>query len=312
MSRDMRITTVTGDIVPAVLGSTLMHEHLLCDFWYWHLELSYDGILNDEELLAEELAPFREAGGRAVVDATSIGIGRDPAGLRRTAEATGLSIVMGSGWYRERVYPRVVYESTADELAEIIVAEFADGVDGTGIRPGIIGEIGTDRGRVTEAQERVFRAAARAQRATGASISTHTTFFGDLALEQVAILREEGVPPDRIVVGHLGEERRLDRTIAVAKTGVFVEIDHVGATQVGQFAPESQRLRHVVALIEAGYADQLLLSMDVCKRSQLHANGGNGYDHLHTTFVPALLQAGVAESTIRTILVDNPRRVLEY
>ena len=104
----------------------------------------------------------------------------------------------------------------------------------------------------------------------------------------------------------------LERTLEVARTGVFIEIDHVGATQLGQFAPEAQRLRNVVALIEAGHTDQLLLSMDVCKRSQLHAYGGNGYDHLLRRFVPALLEAGVAAPTIHTILVDNPRRVLSY
>lgn len=312
MSRDMRIATVTGDIAPADLGRTLMHEHLLCDFWHWHLELSYDGILDDQELLAEELGLFRDAGGSAIVDATSIGIGRDPVGLRRIADSTGTQVVMGAGWYRERVYPPVVFERTSEELADLIVAEFTDGVDGTGVRPGIIGEIGTDRGRVTSAQERVFRAAAMAQRVVGCSITTHTTYFGDLALEQVAMLSGEGVPPERIVIGHLGEERRLERTLEVAKTGVFVEIDHVGATQVGQFAPEPQRLRNVLALIEAGHADQLLLSMDVCKRSQLHAYGGNGYDYLNRRFVPLLLEAGVSPSTIQTILVDNPRRVLAF
>src|SRR5439155_26640097 len=134
----------------------------------------------------------------------TIGIGRNPAGLQRLSEATGLHIVMGAGWYRERVYPKLITELSTNQLADRVIQEFREGVDGTGVCPGIIGEIGTERFYITPAEERVFRACARAQRQIGATITTHTTHFGDLALEQVALLTEEGVPPDRIIVGHLG------------------------------------------------------------------------------------------------------------
>jgi phosphotriesterase-related protein len=289
-----------------------MHEHTFFDAWEFAGRLGYDPIVDDEGLLVEELAIYRDAGGMALVDVTTIGIKRDPAGLRRLAEATGLHLVMGSGWYRERVYPTYIDELGANQLADLLIKEFAEGVDGTGVRPGIIGEIGTERFHVTPAEERVFRAAARAQREIGAAITTHTTHFGELALEQVALLTEEGVPPERIVIGHVGERRGVDDVLAIARRGVYVEIDHVGWTPDLGGQPEAQRARNVVAVVRAGHLDQLLISMDICANSRLHWNGGHGYDYLLREFVPMLQEEGLTESEVHTILVDNPRRVLDF
>lgn len=308
----MQIQTVLGPVQPDTLGTTMMHEHTFCDLWEWGGRREYNGIIDDEELLAEELAVYRRAGGSAVVDVTPEGIGRNPAGLRRLAAATGLHIVMGCGWYRERVYPALVHELDTNQLADRLVREFVDGVDGTDVRPGVIGELGTERFRITPVEERVFRAAARAQRAVGATISTHTTHFGDLALDQVALLRGEGVPPERIIIGHLGERRNARDVLAIAATGVFVQIDHVGRPASAGTQPEEQRARNVVEVVRAGHLDQVLLSMDICANSQLHWNGGHGYDYLLTTFVPLLHQAGLAEAEVRTLLIDNPRRALAY
>lgn len=308
----MQIQTVLGLVQPNEIDSTMMHEHTFCDLWEWGGRRDYNGIIDDEELLAEELAAYRGAGGSAVVDVTPEGIGRNPAGLRRLAEATGLHIVMGCGWYRERVYPALVYELDTNQLADRLIREFSDGVDGTDVHPGVIGELGTERFRITPVEERVFRAAARAQRAVGVTISTHTTHFGDLALEQVALLREEGVPPERIIIGHLGERRHARDVLAIAATGVFVQIDHVGRPTSAGTQPEEQRARNVVEVVRAGHLDQVLLSMDICSNSQLHWNGGHGYDYLLTIFVPLLCQEGLTEAEVRALLIDNPRRALAF
>ena len=138
----------------------MMHEHTFCDLWEWGGRRDYNSIVDDEELLVEELEIYRQAGGGGVVDLTSQGIGRNPGGLRRLAEATELQIVMGCAWYRERVYPEFVHDLTTNALADRLIAEIQHGVDGTGVRPGIIGEIGTERFRITALEERVFRAAA--------------------------------------------------------------------------------------------------------------------------------------------------------
>ena len=307
----MSIQTVLGPIEPADLGVTLMHEHTLVDAWEWGGRLGYDSTVDDEELLVEELAFYRDAGGSALVDVTPIGLRRDPSGMRRLAQATGLHIIMGCGWYRERVYPAYIHELGTNALADMLVKELEEGVEG-GIRPGIIGEIGTERFHVTPAEEKVFRAAARAQRATGATVTTHTTHFGDLAHEQMDILMEEGVPPERIVIGHLGERRGVKGELAIAERGVYVEIDHVGRPASAGTQPEWRRARNVAELVQAGYLDRVLISMDICANSLLRWNGGHGFDYLLTTFVPLLREEGLTEEEIRIILVDNPIRVLDF
>ena len=307
----MSIQTVLGPIEPADLGVTLMHEHTLVDAWEWGGRLGYDSTVDDEELLVEELAFYRDAGGSALVDVTPIGLRRDPSGMRRLAQATGLHIIMGCGWYRERVYPAYIHELSTNALADMLVKELEEGVEG-GIRPGIIGEIGTERFHVTPAEEKVFRAAARAQRATGATVTTHTTHFGDLAHEQMDILLEEGVPPERIVIGHLGERRGVKGELAIAERGVYVEIDHVGRPASAGTQPEWRRARNVAELVRAGYLDRVLISMDICANSLLHWNGGHGFDYLLTTFVPLLREEGLTDEQIRVILVDNPIRVLDF
>jgi phosphotriesterase-related protein len=267
--------------------------------------------VDDEELLVEELACYRDAGGSALVDVTPIGLRRDPSGMRRLAQATGLHIIMGCGWYRERVYPAYIHELSTNALADMLVKELEEGVEG-GIRPGIIGEIGTERFHVTPAEEKVFRAAARAQRETGATVTTHTTHFGDLAHEQMDILMEEGVPPERIVIGHLGERRGVKGELAIAERGVYVEIDHVGRAASAGTQPEWRRAKNVAELVQAGYLERVLISMDICANSLLHWNGGHGFDYLLTTFVPLLREEGLTEEQIRIILVDNPIRVLDF
>ena len=307
----MSIQTVLGPIEPADLGVTLMHEHTLVDAWEWGGRLGYDSTVDDEELLVEELAFYRDAGGSALVDVTPIGLRRDPSGMRRLARATGLHIIMGCGWYRERVYPAYIHELSTNALADMLVKELEEGVEG-GIRPGIIGEIGTERFHVTPAEEKVFRAAARAQRATGATVTTHTTHFGDLAHEQMDILLEEGVPPERIVIGHLGERRGVKGELAIAERGVYVEIDHVGRPASAGTQPEWRRARNVAELVRAGYLERVLISMDICANSLLRWNGGHGFDYLLTTFVPLLREEGLTDQEIRIILVDNPIRVLDF
>ncbi len=171
----------------------------------------------------------------------------------------------------------------------------------------MIGEIGTEVDFLSPAQERVFRAAARAQRQTGVAISTHCQRTGRLGPEQVAILLEEGVAPDRIVIGHHGDKRHVEHELGLLEHGVYVQIDHVGFRDL---QPDEQRARNVKALIDAGFGDRLLISQDVCFPQHLEWFGGYGYGHLLRTFVPMLREAGVTQDQIDTMLVANPARVL--
>ena len=300
--------TVRGPIEAASAGYTLSHEHLLCDLWA--MVKSYDAIMDDEGLATRELIQYREAGGRTLVDATSGGLGRNPLALQRISEAAGVNVVMGAAWYREIVYPHFVYELDSAALAERIVMEITTGVDGTGVRAGFIGEIGTERKFITPAQERVFRASGRAQRRTGVSVMTHTTHFGELALEQIALLREEQVPPDRIIISHLGDRRETSLLLAIAREKVYLSIDNTGYNSDG-YPGDDVRAANVKLLVAEGHLSQILLSGDVCLNTHLHAFGGKGYDHVPRKFLPLLRQAGVTEAEIHMMTVENPARALD-
>src|SRR5581483_23562 len=304
----MAIITVKGPIPAEQAGYTLSHEHLLCDLWRIHN--SYENILDDESLAIRELAEYRQAGGTCLVDATSCGLGRSPRALRRISEASGIHIVMGSGWYRESVYPALVYERDTNALADLIVEEFTEGVEGTGIRAGLIGEIGTERSHITPAQERVFRAAARAQRRTGACVMTHTTHFGELALEQISLLRDEGVPPDRIVISHLGDRHNTTQLLKVAAQRVYLSVDNIGYTGNG-YPPDEVRAHNVCLLAAEGHLGQVVLGGDVCLKTHLRAYGGKGYAHVIQRFLPMLRGQGLAEDSIRQMTVINPARMLD-
>lgn len=302
------VITVLGPVDPSDLGITLPHEHLLVDRSPMGAEWDYQPF-DDEDLIAAELEPYRAAGGRSIVDVTSRGIGRDPSGLVRISERSGLNVVMGAGWYREAVYPKRISELTATQLADELIAEVTLGVEGTGIKPGVIGELGTERYHISPAAERVFRAAARACRETGIAISTHCT-GGKLGIQQVQILEEAGAPIDRLIIGHQGQGRNIDQELAIASSGAFVQIDVVGLFT--QPSHDVQMADNVAALVQAGHVDHLLISQDTCMPHQLRWHGGHGYDYLLATFVPMLQTRGLTDQQIRAIIQENPAKALAF
>jgi predicted metal-dependent phosphotriesterase family hydrolase len=304
-----QVRTVLGAISPEQLGNCMVHEHLIIDAWGMWPVPNYSLIIDDVNLVTEEVQAYRAAGGNTIVDVTNIGLGRDPIALRQISQATGVQIVMGCGWYRERVYPTYIQERSADELAALLVAEITEGVEGTGIRPGIIGEIGTERKFITPAQERVFRAVARAHLQTGAPISTHTTHWGELALEQLALLVEEGVDPRHVIIGHLGDRRDISLLLPIAERGAFLGIDNIG---YHDYQREERRAQNVIELIEAGFRSQVLLSMDIATLNDLHRYGGKGFDYLLLRFIPLLRELGATDEDVQTLLVENPQRALAF
>jgi predicted metal-dependent phosphotriesterase family hydrolase len=305
------IQTVLGPLDPSALGFTLPHEHTQIALWHIEGRWDYWELTRNEPVILEELAHFREAGGSGLVDLTLPGVGRDPVWLRGLAEASGLQIVMGCGWYRGAYYPpeaRIDRRST-DDLAEELVREIETGVGETGIRPGIIGEIGTDKPWVSPAEERVHRAAARASRRTGLAISTHGV-LSDVGLAQLRILEEEGADPGRIVIGHADSYPVLDHYLAIIERGANIEFDFIGMPWPKERSGEDRTVEMTCELLARGYADRIFLSQDVCHDSQLKRYDGNGYVYLFETFLPRLRAAGVSDAEIETMTVTNPGRLL--
>jgi phosphotriesterase-related protein len=304
----LQVVTVRGPIDPAGLGVTLSHDHVLMDGW--DIFKSYAVILDDEETAVAELVRYRVAGGNAICDPTNGGLKRNPAALRRVSEESGVHIVMGAGWYRERVYPPEIATTPTNALADLLVRELTDGVGDTGIRPGFIGEIGTERGVITPAEERVFRAAARASRRTRCPIMTHTTHSGELALEQIALLAEEGIPADRVIISHLGDRRERRGLLAIAATGAWLSVDNLAF--IANYSPLSVRADNVAMLWAEGFGERVLLGNDVCEVDALAVNGGVGYGNVLTNFRPLLRERGITDEQFHAMTVANPSRAYAY
>ena len=296
------VSTVLGLMDSKELGITHSHEHILWD--YWNLINSYDCIHDEESVAIDELRDYAAAGGGSMLDCSSVGIRTDVSALRRVSEASGIPIVLGTGFYRERVYPREVFTKTISQLADQLQREIVDGIDGTGIRAGFIGEIGTEREYVSPAEERVFRAAARAALRTGVTVITHTTHFGELAHEQIDILQDEGLPTEQIVISHLGDRVEAAALMAVAARGVYLSIDNIGYCGDG-YPDDDVRADNVVSLVRAGYGGRVVLACDISTRSALRRFGGRGYGHLLRTFVPLLEKRGLKRSEIECLLITN-------
>jgi len=306
------VMTVRGPVEPDQLGFTLPHEHTQTALWHIPTRWDYWELTRDEPVIVGELAGLRQRGGTCLVDLTLDGIGRDPEWLVRISEATGLHIVMGSGWYRGAYYPveALIDRRSTDALADEIVRDLEVGVGGTGIRAGIVGEIGTDKPWVSAQEERVHRAAARAARRTGAAITTHGV-MSDVGLAQLRILEEEGMDPGRVVIGHADSYRSLEHYLELIRHGASIEFDFLG---MSFNAVEEHGETHVVELLlellARGHADRVLLSQDVCHNSQLQHYKGNGYTYLMDHFLPRLRERGVSDAEIDQMTIVNPRRML--
>jgi predicted metal-dependent phosphotriesterase family hydrolase len=306
------VQTVLGRIDPGQLGWTLPHEHTAIALWHIANRWDYWELRRDEPVIVEELGAFAAAGGSAVVDLTLAGVGRDPAWLARISRATGLHVVMGSGWYRDAYYPAeaLIDRRSVDDLADEIAREATIGVGESGIRAGIIGEIGTDKPWLSAREERVHRAAARAARRTGLAITTHAVQSA-VGLDQLTVFDEEGADLTRVIIGHADSHPDPGYHRAIVERGASVEFDFLGMS----FTPLERRgegriVESICELLAQGHAERILLSQDVCHDSQLTRYGGNGYAYLAETFLPHLRAAGVSDDEIRTITIDNPRRLL--
>jgi phosphotriesterase-related protein len=232
-------------------------------------------------------------------------MGRDYAYLDRMEQETGLEIIVSTGFYKDPFLPPEVAGSSDKELAALFVKDIEMGAEESGRRAGIIGEIGTSLNRMTENEEKVFRAAAIAHEKTGVPVSTHTT-LGTLGCEQLGLLKSLGVNPQKLIIGHLDLANDIDAILRVLDAGAYVEFDTIGKIK---YLPDERRVYFIAACVERGYAKQLLLSMDITRRSHLKANGGIGYAYLVDSFLPRLREAGVGEDAIQDMLEHNPDRI---
>ncbi len=336
-----------GLIDPGDLGMTSMHEHVLIDLrcyfmmpdqaserWHIPAPVSMDRLgtmgrrwwyshdnctLLDERVGAEELGRWFVAGGGSVVDTTSIGIARDPLALARISRATGVGIVMGASHYVPVTYDAALLARSEDEIADSIVRDIDVGVGETGIRAGIIGEVG-NFWPTNEVSRRVLRASGAASARTGAAVTIHPGFSDEALMHHMSDLVDGGADPSRVVMGHV-DAMSVEAVREVAETGAFVQYDTFGFedTLWGEIAgqdtvipSDDERIDWIVQLVEWGHEDRVLVAHDVCFKTALVRNGGKGYAHIIESIVPRMRGRGLSEETIGKLLVGNPARALAF
>ena len=271
-----------------------MHEHM-------HLDLSYvkhdpDTCLDCFEQTLKELQELYAKGVRRILEVSNIGMGRDLAWIQKLEKRSGIQIVTSTGFYKEPFLPDLSVEEMAALMIEDLKSQKAQ----------VIGEIGTSYQKWKEQERKVFEAAVLAHQETGALITTHTT-LGTLGLEQARYLIQNGVDPDRIIIGHMDLSNDLHAILDVLALGVNIGFDTIGKTN---YLLDERRVELLCELEKRGLIDHVVLSMDITRKTQLKDFKGKGYAYLLDTFVPLLRKANMKEASIQQMLKQTPNRLL--
>jgi phosphotriesterase-related protein len=341
------IQTVLGPVPRERLGITTTHEHVLVDLshlqkvpveasrrakFYAPVTMELLGSINfggqtnldnsrliDIDTAIGETLLFRRAGGDTIVEATSIGIGRDPEGLRQVARATGLNVVMGASYYVGASHPPDMDTRSEADIVDEIVRDIRVGVGQSGVRAGVIGEVGCSW-PLTASERKVLRASGRAQRRTGAPLLIHPGRHEAAPQEIVEVLRDVEADLPRTIVGHI-ERTLLQRANMkkLAESGCILEFDLFGREHsYYKHSPnidminDAERIRLLAWLISEGHGRQLVLAQDTAAKTHLVRYGGCGYAHILQNIVPRMRTRGIREEDIQTMLVETPARVLAF
>ena len=288
-------------------------------YWVYYGDQRLDSI----DDLIWEFDQFKRAGGGTIVDQTTPGMGRDPRGLREISRATGVHLVMTTGWYVAAFHPSDMGEMSEDQAYELIMRDIQDGVSG-GIKAGIIGEVGVDW-PIHPDEEKAVRASARASADTGVPLSLHPGMSPDSVWALVRIVEDAGGDLSNTIISHC--DSRLNTSagtnvfdvephLKLAKTGVYLSYDTFGwEGSYRQRSPVDQpndaiRLNWLKAVADAGYERQVMVSSDIALKHWLRRYGGHGWRHHPESIVDLMRYKGFSEELIRTIYVDNPRDAL--
>ncbi len=299
---------------------TNCHAHIEVDILNHHFDKRYEGFRLRFEDVIPELREYRAVGGFAICELTPMGLGRNPTRTLQVSKETEVMIVLGTGIYHEIFHPHEIVRMKSDQITEMFLRDINIGIENTGVKAGIIGELGTYTYEISKREKTVFIAAAQAAIESGLAISTHT-HAGELAREQAVFLLSLGVKPKKIIIGHLddkfplrGEESLMRDLLSL---GVWIQFDDIGfdyfsPTLGVQMPTDKARIELLSHLISDGFGDQILLGSDICKGSHLKAQGGPGFSHFAGSFYDAALQFGISEGAMKIMLIDNPVVALSF
>ncbi len=345
-----KIITVNGEINPHEAGTIITHEHLLVDVSLVYSPPSdleeYNGnekislenigwvsynwnnnkdnlLLNDVNLAIEEIKLLKEAGGNTIVDVTPIGINRQPELIKKISIKSGVNVIMGSSFYVQISHPDYVINETPEQLSKRIIHDIVEGVEDSGIRSGIIGEVGCTY-PWHESEKKVLLASIIAQQETGAPLLIHPGRNELSPMEIVKFIEEHNGDLSRTIIGHI-ERTIFDSKILLelASTGVYMNFDifgnessHYPLTEVSEkyyYMPnDHQRIEQVGLLVESGYSDKILLGHDICTKHRLKAYGGHGWDHILINIIPRMMKYGISSENIEKMIIQNPQNILTF
>ena len=342
-----KVQTVLGPIDPDQLGVTLTHEHLLIDLGtimdppanasaldFFHKpvtvemlsEIRHYGRLNadnarlfDVQTAIEEIGLFRQHGGDSIVDATSIGIARDPVALARISRVSGVNIVMGASHYVAAAHPADMDSRNEDDLVQQIVQDVTSGAEGTNIKAGVIGEVGCSW-PLADNERKVLRASARAQRLTGAPVLIHPGRNESSPMEIIEVLAEAGADLGRTIMGHLDRTVFQHEVLArIAGSGCYLEWDLFGRESSYytlnpsiDMPGDAKRIDDIAWIASQGYGNKIVISHDMASKDRLARYGGHGYHYILANIVPRMRTRGLTDEALENILVNNPREILAF
>jgi len=347
----MAVITLKGLIDKNELGVTLPHEHIFTDLSFTydfpkkpeerkfafdkvsienlHLLKNNPGLiknnlfLDEEDLAIKELSKFIDYGGKSIVDVTSIGVSPKRKEITEITGKIDLNVILGTGFYIKESLSNDILNLSSDSLKQIMIKEFEEGIESTNFRAGIIGELGTGP-EIGHWEEKLLKAAASAQKITGLAISVHIQavptlkeFKGELnGLKVLNLLEKAGADIEKTVICHADAKTDLKYLKKIAEIGAYVEFDHLGkdfyfASNDFLMDRDIDRITAIKELIEMGYTDKILISQDVCLKSDLCAYGGFGYAHILRDLLPVMKNKKISIRDINRIIIDNPARMLD-
>ena len=334
-----KIRTVLGDVSSDDVGNIMMHEHVLFDIslpnnnknyiskittkdrWqvnYLSNQNPENACQKDIEIAVDELGFFRQDGGSLIVDQSVLGLDRDPEGLAKVSKLSGVHIVASAGCYTEPYLSKLFLKSKFEDLVSLFINEVNEGLDGTTVKAGIIGEIGCSW-PITSFEVMALKAASIAAKETGCALSVHPGRAPDSCSQILDIVKDMDLNPNRVILCHMdrtfptgeGIETLLDR-------GVNVEWDFFGIEQSYYWMGNVElpndfcRLRLIQKFADAGYTDQILISHDICTKTRMRSFGGHGYSHILRNIPELLTRLGFDINLLKKLIHENPKAILTF
>lgn len=325
------IRTLRGDIKPDELGFTYSHEHIVCRPAYWSQRGVDDLLLDDKEKSKLDVADFKTHGGKSIVDATAIDYGRDVQAVKEISDEMDLHIIGTAGFNKSflwdakikselnpiigdyETYMEWIDAASITELTDFVIKEVEEGLEGTPYKAGQV-KFGTGYNRISPLEEKTLRAVAHAHHETKAPIHSHTE-AGTMALEQIELLKDEGINLSYASFGHMDRNPDPYYHEQIAKTGAFLSFDGIAKIK---YAPESTRIHCILELVKKGYEDQILISGDTARKSYYkHYDFGLGLEFIIAKWIPRFVdeanhQGFDGENLVKKFFVDNPARCFTF